>query len=100
MAKIILRDPTGPYKAFLDTEAMQVDVEEAYLGVGFTTMNDEKLSVCMRDSGFEIVYSRLHTAEGVKYGFDTGLIELKGGKILQRNETLFSAGRIYYENRT
>lgn len=54
MSKIILRQPDSPYKCEVDTDVMEVEIQEAYLGVGFVTKAGQKLSVCMRDGGFEV----------------------------------------------
>lgn len=71
MAKIQIKEPEGPYSATLDTEAMQVTITEAFLGVGFVAPSGEKLSVCMRDGGFEIQY---------RYGeIESQWMELKDG---------------------
>lgn len=56
MSKIIIKEPKGPYLCALDTDAMTVTIREAYLGVGFLSDSGEKLSVSMRDSGFELQY--------------------------------------------
>ena len=71
MAKIKLSDPDSPYSASIDTKVMEVKIEEAFLGVAFTTPAGEKLVVAMRDNGFEIRYQA--------NGTDTGWIELKDG---------------------
>lgn len=56
MPEITIKTPNGPYLAKLDTEAMDVEIRKAFLGVQFITENGEELSVCMRDSGFELTY--------------------------------------------
>lgn len=72
MAKIILSEPEGPYKAILDTEVMQVELREVFLGVFFTSPDGEQLGVSMRDSGFEVSYN------GKMYEFKNNLVELMG----------------------
>lgn len=57
MAKIQVNTPTSTtYHAILDTEAMEVTIKEAFIGVGFETEDGAKLSVCMRDDGYEVRY--------------------------------------------
>jgi len=56
MPEITIKTPNGPYVAKLDAEAMDVEIRKAFLGIQFITEDGEKLSVCMRDSGFELVY--------------------------------------------
>lgn len=75
MAEIILKQPGGPYKAIIDTEALDVEVRKAYLGVSLITENGEKLSVAMRDDGFEVRY----TGDFGDDGFDMGYTEFKNG---------------------
>jgi hypothetical protein len=76
--KIELKEPDGPYKCVIDTEVMVVTLKDVFLGVRFETENGEMLSVCMRDSGFEIHYF----ADFGEKGFDTGWTTLKNGVIL------------------
>lgn len=80
MAKIILSEPDGPYECTINTEVMRVDIKEAFLGVCFVTENGEKLSVSMKDSGFEVHY----TGDFGETGFDAGWVELKNGIIRKR----------------
>ena len=53
---IILKEPNGPYSAYIDPGVMSVEIKEAYIGVIFKTSDGETLSVAMRDSGFELNY--------------------------------------------
>jgi hypothetical protein len=69
MAKICISEPDGPYRCELDTGAMRVEIRETFLGVGLTSADGERLSVSMRDTGFEICYA------GRWY-------ELKGGSVV------------------
>lgn len=55
MAKIKLSVPNSPYSTQLDTEVMNVEIREAYLGVKFIAPNGRTLSVSMRDEGFELI---------------------------------------------
>lgn len=56
MAIIELTTPDGgPYKGKIDTEALQVTIKHAYLGVKFISPSGAELSVCMRDDGFELI---------------------------------------------
>lgn len=52
--KITLAEPDGPYKAEIDTEVMEVTLREVFVGVGFETADGCRLSVCMRDDGYEV----------------------------------------------
>lgn len=54
MAKITLAEPDGPYQTTIDTEVMEVTIREAFVGVGFETADGCRLSVCMRDDGYEV----------------------------------------------
>lgn len=77
MGKITISQPDGPYNAVIDTGAMDVEHKETFLGVAFITENGERLSVCMRDTGFELKYSGYsHEAD-----FYNHVIELKEGVI-------------------
>ena len=55
MAKILLRLPEGPYRAIIDTEVMDIEIHEAFLGVKFVSPIGKTLSVSMRDGGFELI---------------------------------------------
>jgi hypothetical protein len=68
LAKIHLQEPDGPYACDLDTGVMVVELKEVFLGVQFITEEGEKLSVSMRDGGFEVHY----TGEFGEKGFDAG----------------------------
>lgn len=72
MAKIILKEPKGPYYCEIDTETMDVEIKDAFLGIGLVTQDGEHLSVSMRDSGFELAYL---------VGDSVTKIELKNGVI-------------------
>lgn len=52
--KITLSEPDGPYQATIDTEVMDVTIHEAFIGAQFVTEDGARLSVCMRDDGFEV----------------------------------------------
>lgn len=80
MAKIILSEPDGPYNCVIDTGAMEVDIEEAFIGVVFKTKDGERLAVSMRDSGFEVHYS----ADFGEKGFNAGWTDFKNGFINPR----------------
>ncbi len=54
MAKITMSEPGGPYKAVIDTEVMDVTLRKVFLGVAFETEDGCRLSVCMRDDGYEV----------------------------------------------
>lgn len=68
MAKIILKDPKGLYKAVIDTEGMTAELREVFQGVFFTTENGSQLGVSIRDNGFEVSYN------GKMYRFVNGVI--------------------------
>lgn len=57
MAKIILSTPHGPYQTKIDTQVMDVEIQEVYNGVKFITPEGNRLTVSQRDSGFEITYN-------------------------------------------
>lgn len=77
MAKILIYQPDGPYSCELDSGAMGVKIGEAFLGVAFVTDSGEKLSVSMRDNGFEVHY----TGDFGETGFDAGWTEFKNGNV-------------------
>lgn len=54
MSIITLREPDGPYKCEIDTDVMEVEIQDTFLGVGFVTQEGQRLDVCMRDGGFEV----------------------------------------------
>jgi hypothetical protein len=83
MAKIILKTPEGipPYHTIIDTDVMEVEVRESYLGVIFVSDSGERLAVSMRDNGFEVHY----WGDFVEKGFDTGWTDFKDGHIRVRN---------------
>lgn len=78
MAIITLSTPAGSYKTKIDTEAMEIKIVEAFLGVRFETEDGEVLHVSMRDSGFELVYG--DRSEGILFP-RTQRVELKKGRI-------------------
>lgn len=94
MAKILMRVPNNPYNAEINTHSMEVELREVYVGVGFVTENDVKLSVCMRDDGFEVRYHK-DAVEGAfaQEGFDTGWMEFKHG-IVKVSEQMLSASEL------
>lgn len=60
MAKIKIETPNTPYATVVETGANEVTIEEAYIGIGFKTKENRKLSVCMRDGGYEVRYTDEH----------------------------------------
>jgi ferredoxin-fold anticodon binding domain-containing protein len=74
MSKILLSEPKGPYSGTLDTEVMDVTITEVYTGVGFVTQDEEYLSICMRDNGYELMYNARKSEKDV-------FVELKGGDV-------------------
>lgn len=56
MARIVLSEPDGPYSCTFDTRVMEVKLFEVFNGVQFVSDSGEKLSVSMRDNGFEVHY--------------------------------------------
>jgi hypothetical protein len=77
VAKIILKDPQSPYHCEIDTDVMEVEVRESYLGFLFITDQGEELAVSMRDGGFELHYF------GHRKGrpFEFGWFDLKDGRL-------------------
>lgn len=73
MGQIFLKTPDSPYGCKIETEGMDVELRRVFLGVRFISESGEELSVCMRDSGFEIRYSGEN--------FDYGWIEFKNGNV-------------------
>lgn len=76
--KIRLTSPTTPHSPVLDTDAMDVEITEAFIGVMFVTADGSRLAVSMRDDGYEVHY----------WGedFDAGWAEFKGGVLPQPAE--------------
>ena len=81
MAKITLTEPGGPYHCELDTDVMEVEIRETYIGMRFVTDEGAILSVCMRDSGFEVHY---HGQNNDGWKFDSGWVYFKDGWILRK----------------
>lgn len=84
MAKITLQQPSGSYKCELDTDSLEVRIQEAFLGIQFVSDSGEHLAVCMRDTGFEIHYWQPSTDQTEPHIFDAGWIDLKDGIVIQR----------------
>lgn len=82
MAKITMKDPDGPYSCELDTGAMEVQLREVFLGATFVTAAGEKLSVSMRDDGFEVRYS----GDKGETGFNAGWVDFKNGIIERKSD--------------
>ena len=59
MAKIKLSTPNSDYNTIIDTDVMDVEITESYLGVRFISDSGKTLSVSMRDDGFEIIEGSL-----------------------------------------
>lgn len=59
MAKILLKEPDGPYSAEINTGAMDVEIRNAYIGVKFITEEGKTLSISMRDGDFELIYGKI-----------------------------------------
>jgi len=51
--KIKLSEPDGPYSCEIDTEVMEVEIREAFIGALFVTAEGVRLGVMMRDDFFE-----------------------------------------------
>lgn len=49
-----MREPDGPYQAEVDPGVMEVEIREAFVGLGLVSPDGQRLSVCMRDGGFEV----------------------------------------------
>lgn len=89
MAKLYIHEPDRPYHAVIDTEAMAVEIRDAFIGLTFITDDGEKLVVCMRDGGFEVHYS----GDFGEKGFDGGWTEFKAGRILRQEDRDYSDGK-------
>ena len=76
MANIKLVEPDGPYGAEINTGVMRTFITEAFIGVTFITAEGEILDVCMRDGGFEVVYS---------VGKESQLVRLVAGDVTTRS---------------
>jgi len=72
--KIRMKTHDSRYVCCLDTEVMDVLITEAFTVAGFETEDEERLDLCMRDSGFEIRYYK----DGIR-SFDIGLVTLNNG---------------------
>jgi hypothetical protein len=81
--RIVLSEPSGPYSCTLDAGVMDVKLIEVFNGVQFISDSGEKLSVSMRDSGFEIHYFK---DEGA-VEFDCGWFDFKNATPLHRMGT-------------
>lgn len=77
MSLIKVSHPDGPYSSELDTGVMDVEIREAFLGVGFVTENGERLAVSMRDGGYEVHY----TGDFGETGFDAGWFRFNNGVV-------------------
>lgn len=77
MTKIIINEPERPYKAVIDTGAMEVELKETYIGVHFLTSEGARLSVSERDGGFEVKYA----GDFGQTGFNAGTTTFKDGKV-------------------
>lgn len=56
MAKIEVSIPATSYKTVIDTEAMNVEIRETFIGVTFISLDGRKMYVSQRDGYFEITY--------------------------------------------
>jgi hypothetical protein len=54
--KIRLSSPSSPETTVIHTEGHDVVITEAFVGPLLRTGDGEELGICMRDSGFELVY--------------------------------------------
>lgn len=75
------RYESKPFERFKGSTAIPTDVElrKVFNGITFVTEEGERLSVCMRDSGFEIHYYTNEDNEGK--GFDLGWFMLNAGSV-------------------
>lgn len=80
--KIELSAPDTPYKTIMDTEVMDVLLRDVFNGVTLQTDNGQKLSICMRDDGFEAHYYKDNDSGT---DFDTGWTMLKQGLVIPRS---------------
>ena len=80
--KIAISNESSEYCTFIDTDAQDVLITEAYIGPKLVTNDGEELAVCMRDNGFEVTYIDDDDVEHV-YSFNNGFVRrlsLKGRK--------------------
>lgn len=80
--KLTLSNPENGYCAHIDTDVMDVLITEAFNGLKLVTDDGEELSICMRDSGFELVYLDQDDVEH-SYSFNDGFVRrtsLRGRK--------------------
>ena len=84
--KIRLTNPDNNYASTVDTEVMDAEIKEAFIGPTFVTADGERLSVCMRDSGFEVCYIARDGAEPQWFSFQGGLVSPRPDEM--RDETI------------
>lgn len=85
--KITLSNPDNDYVAFVNTDAMDVLITEAYIGPKLVTGAGEELSICMRDSGFEVTYLDSDDVEHT-YSFNDGFVRRLSIKGRKTNENV------------
>lgn len=83
MGRIVLSEPEGPYSCTLDTGVMNVKLIEVFKGVQFVADSGEKLSVSMRDNGFEVHYEGV---DSIGDKFDAGWFAFKDGNAYPRKK--------------
>lgn len=79
---ILVSEPNGPYDCQLNTGAMDVEIKHAYLGLTLVSDTGERLSICMRDDGFEVQYQTPRPPNNV-FLSDARFVEFKNGNIIQ-----------------
>lgn len=60
-------------------DATDIELREVFNGVTFVTEDGERLSVCMRDSGFEVHY---YGGNFEEKSFDLGWFRFVGGRVI------------------
>jgi len=71
--KIEISAPASPYSTSIDPGVMEVTLFNVFNGVTLISESGEQLRICMRDSGFELVYATPSAA------FDVRLSDAKVG---------------------
>lgn len=78
--KIRFESPGDPRASTIETNHV-VEVTEAFNGVMFRTDDGEAIGVCMRDSGFEILYYGPGTSPLLGPDEASAWVEMKDGRV-------------------
>lgn len=80
--KIALGDLRGPHSV-IETSGIPVTITEAFSGLGIQNKYGDTLGICMRDDGFEVIYTTMEIGQETKQT----VVEFKRSGI-SRKETL------------